>query len=108
MLLQVKDRPFSFQSAKTLRSHIELLPDAGAQWKSLNVIPHSGTLKKPTDLLFRDPLTIIQQLLQEPIAEGDAVFSPCKAWEDESRTSRQFSEMHTGKYWWDEQVRDHS
>jgi hypothetical protein len=63
----VKEQPFSFGSAKTLWSHIELLPLGSAQWQLLTILPDSGHIKKPIELLYHDPVEVVQELLCLPL-----------------------------------------
>jgi hypothetical protein len=73
------------------------------------VINHSTRLrshyKKPIELLYRDPVEVVQELLRLPLNESNIIFAPCKVFQDEERTNRRYSDMYTGKFWWEEQVR---
>jgi hypothetical protein len=68
------------------------------------VIPEYGELSKPTTLLYRDPITIIETLLSSPPLGKSMQFHPKKSWSDGSKTNRIYSEMWTGDWWWRTQV----
>jgi len=104
LIPQVKSNPFNFESSKKLRGLIEMLPDGGAQWMSTTITPKYGVTKHQVDLLYRDPISVVQQLLRTPALQEMLTFMPKKVW-DSQRVSRQYSEMWTGDYWWDTQVR---
>jgi Plavaka transposase len=103
----MKKRPFSFRTGAALRTMIEHLPDPGIRWKSLDIVPNSGTTmdKKPATLYYRDPMAAIQSLLDRPSLAKHLEFSPRRVTVGNDAHKRVYSEMSTGDWWWDLQVR---
>jgi len=75
-IIQVKDLPLSFKTAKELRGRAELLP-SGPRWQSM-VIPTSFPTKSPVVLYWRDPLECIATILNNPLLHGLVDFVPYK------------------------------
>ena len=100
----MRDNPLSFQTAKTLRSRIELLPDAGARWKSQRVLPEYRDCERKHELLYCNPVEVIQALLLVPDLMGSARFAPVKLFNEEQQETRHYNEMWTGDWWWSVQA----
>jgi hypothetical protein len=104
---QVKGTLLSFKSAYTLHRRLDELPRAGPVWKTVTLSPKTGTPKEgtPPVLFYRDPIGAVQYLLSNPALQEGIRWSPRKVFEDEGKTRRLFSDMSTGDWWWDTQVR---
>ena len=100
----MRDNPLSFQTAKTLRSHIKLLPDAGAQWKSQQVLPEYHDCKQKHELLYHNLVEVIRVLLLVPYLMGSAQFAPVKLFNEEQQETQHYNEMWTGNWWWSVQA----
>lgn len=58
------------------------------------------------DVYFRDILECIRALYGDPEFAPYLKFVPERHYTDENRTVRLYHDMHTGKWWWDTQVRE--
>ena len=56
------------------------------------------------ELYFRDIIECIRALFGDPSFAPYLVFAPERHFTDDTRTTRLFHDMHTGKWWWDTQV----
>ena len=56
-------------------------------------------------LFYRDPIGTIQYLLSNSALQEGIRWYPRKVFEDDERACRLFSDMSTGDWWWDIQVR---
>lgn len=57
------------------------------------------------DVYFRDIIECIRGLYGDPNFAQYLVFAPERHYADEDKTVRLFHDMHTGKWWWETQVR---
>jgi hypothetical protein len=83
--------------------------------KILDIVPERCGPWKTTTLTFpgkeesfvvhhRDPLEAIRALWGDPSLASDLVYKPSRIFRDESRETRVYNEMWTGKWWWAAQV----
>jgi hypothetical protein len=88
----------SFQTAKDLRSRIEILPP-GPKWKAL---PWATTYptKNPLTLYYRDPLECLQDLLSNPLVSDFIQFTPFRLWETAEKLMRIYTEWLSGDAAW--------
>ena len=100
-IIQVKDLPLSFKTAKELCGRAELLP-SGPRWQ-LMVIPTSFPTKLPVVLYWRDPLECIATILNNPLLHGLVDFVPYKEYSLPAMRWR-YSEWITGDDAWNMQV----
>ena len=56
------------------------------------------------DVYHRDIIECIRVLYGDPEFSPHLIFKPERHYVDEDRTIRMYSDMHTGKWWWDTQV----
>jgi hypothetical protein len=56
------------------------------------------------ELWYRDPLEVLQELLENPAASEKNVYEPCRIYRKEDRSCREYGEMWTGDWWWEVQV----
>jgi hypothetical protein len=70
-------------------------------------MPNSGTTVdlEPATLYYRDPLAAIQSLLDRPSLAKHLEFSPHRVTVGSDANRRVYSEMSTGDWWWNLQVR---
>jgi len=82
------------------------MPGPKSHWRSVSIIPESGTLKKPIWLYYRNILDAIKLLLVRPDLVMNMDFIPKRVWtknNDDSR-ARIFNDMFTGNWAWRTQV----
>ncbi|KAG8854142.1 hypothetical protein FRB91_003976 [Serendipita sp. 411] len=103
-LQYVQARKPSFGSGAGLRDRIELLPHAGSRWKEAKITPECGRPASSVTLLYWDPLQTIRELISRPSLAEYIEFSPKRIWSDATKTSRIYSEMTTGNWWWNIQA----
>jgi hypothetical protein len=88
---------------------------AASMWKKIDSMGKSRDMRfeeKPIDygvdgagearLFYRDPVKCVEYLLRQPAFASKMVWAPVK--EFSSNGKRRYSEMHTGDWWWQEQV----
>ena len=102
--LQVRGRPFSFASARELRTRIELLPSP-PRWKADEIEVEGGDTKDPLTFYYRDGLDCFKFLLANPLFVDYMDFSPRREYTDEKKSERLYNEMMTGDLAWTLQVR---
>ncbi|KAJ7772185.1 hypothetical protein B0H16DRAFT_1305261 [Mycena metata] len=88
----------SFNTAKDLRSRIEILP-RGPQWKSVPWQPEYPT-KSPLTVYYRDPLECIQHLLSNPLLKDHIHFTPFRLWASADKLMRRYTEWLSGDVAW--------
>jgi hypothetical protein len=98
--------PLSFGSGNTLRKKIKMLPKTRFKWKATRVVPHSGRLKTPTFLYYRDPIAAIRSLFDRPELAEHLTFTPQRIWKNKAKGTRRYSEIFTGDWAWETQVRE--
>jgi hypothetical protein len=74
-----------------------------ASWYSQKLVGKSWNenhVEEGIEFYFRDPLEVVRYLLRQVHYSESPVYAPEKRYEN---GHQQFSEMHTGKWWWKEQ-----
>ena len=89
---------------RELKSLVECLPGP-PQWQATEVTILGGTTQRPITFLFRDGLECFKHLFSNPMFASDMDYRPRKLWTDESKASRVYTEIMTGDFAWDVQVR---
>lgn len=56
------------------------------------------------DVYFRDIVACIKALFSDPDFAAVLVFAPERHYTDETKQTRMYHDMHTGKWWWATQV----
>ncbi|KZS96521.1 hypothetical protein SISNIDRAFT_407267 [Sistotremastrum niveocremeum HHB9708] len=109
--LPVQDAKFPFSSARGLYKTIDTLPK-GPEWKTSDIkvtgdrLTDDGAPEVETvELYFRNILECIQDIIGDPALKDDMKCAPCRVWSDETKTERFYSEMWTGDWWWETQMR---
>lgn len=82
-----------------------MLSDGEPRWKQQRITPDYGKPTEPVTLFYRDVMESVAYLLSRPNLAAHMEFAPRKVWTDPSKQSRVYSEMSTGDWWWDVQVR---
>ncbi len=100
---QVKDRPLSYHSAKSLWNLVEQLPGA-PPWMSCSINVDGAISKRPLTLYYRNTLECFCYLFSNPFFANHMDFSPRRVWSDETHSCRVFNEMMTGEHAWNIQV----
>jgi hypothetical protein len=103
VLEKVQQRPFSFKSAKELRSRVELLP-SGPQWLMQTVqVPGDPT---STDLIlfYRDGLEVFKFLFGNPVYEAFMSYEPIKVYNNRRMDKQIYTDIMTGDWAWECQV----
>ena len=93
----------SFRTARELHSRIEILPSP-PRWKACMVEVPGGRTRAPIKFLFRDGVQCFSFLFGNPIFKDNMEYAPRRVWEDETKTSRLYSETMTGDLPWELQV----
>jgi hypothetical protein len=93
----------SFKSSLELNKIIdEKIPCSRPRFNHYQVVVGSETC----DVYFRNAIQCIQALLSDTSLSPQMIFAPEKHYTDDSKTSRMYHDMHTGKWWWATQVRN--
>jgi hypothetical protein len=100
---KIQQLSLSFATAKTLRAHMEDLPDA-PKWKMQEISLNGYQTAKPIVLFYRDPLECIQVLLRNPTFEGRWTFSSQRLYKDPSKQSLVYGDWMTSDGAWSAQV----
>jgi hypothetical protein len=100
---KVQQRPFSFKSAKELRSRIELLP-SGPQWLVQDVQIPGDPSSMDLPLYYRDGLEVFKFLFGNPVYARFMSYEPCKVYCDKQKGKRIYTEIMTGDWAWECQV----
>ncbi|KAJ6596774.1 hypothetical protein DFH09DRAFT_905105 [Mycena vulgaris] len=88
----------SFETAKDLRSRIEILP-SGPEWQAITWKTQYPT-KSPLTLYYRDPLECLQTLLRNPLVQDFIQFSPFRLWATSEKLMRVYTEWLSGDVAW--------
>ncbi|KAJ6521962.1 hypothetical protein DFH09DRAFT_1251065 [Mycena vulgaris] len=88
----------SFETAKDLRSRIEILP-SGPEWQAITWKTQYPT-KSPLTLYYRDPLECLQTLLRNPLIQDFIQFSPFRLWATSEKLMRVYTEWLSGDVAW--------
>ncbi|KAJ6468957.1 hypothetical protein DFH09DRAFT_1254079 [Mycena vulgaris] len=99
--LQVKKLSLSFSTSKDLRSRIEILPK-GPQWKAESWKALSP-VKRPLTLFYRDPVELLESLLQNPLIQDHIHYTPFRLFTTAAQTMRVYTEWLSGNVAWEMQ-----
>ncbi|KAI0040841.1 hypothetical protein FA95DRAFT_1502225 [Auriscalpium vulgare] len=98
---EVRERlDLSFKSTNDLNDIIDNQLPPSPEFKCEEITVSGETY----DLHFRDVMDCIQSLYGTPEFLSSMAFAPERHYVDEDSTKRVYSEMNTGKWWWDIQV----
>ena len=100
----MKSRPFSFSSARELRTRIELLPSP-PRWKADEIEVEGGDTKDLLTLYYRDGLECFKFLLANPLFAEYMDFNPRHEYAAADGSERLYNEIMTGNLAWTLQVR---
>ncbi|KIM69832.1 hypothetical protein SCLCIDRAFT_102953, partial [Scleroderma citrinum Foug A] len=95
----IQQLPISFQSARELCLHVEMLP-SGPHWKSHTLQPWITT-KCQVILYYRNPVECIQSLLSHPLFVPHISFIPQKVWTSFAQVVCVYQEWLLGNHAWD-------
>lgn len=95
-----------FKSAYTLYNKIrDIEPDGiGQHWVLSKIDYDAENLETP--YFWRDPMKVVEDLLQNPSYLDDLIYTPCKL--TGKFGERIYGELHTGDWWWKLQVRSYN
>ena len=93
----------SFKDARSLNQIIDHSLPTGPEWSHQH-IKLRGHLAQ-YDLQSRDIVECIEKLYGDPSFADSMHYKPERHYTDETLTSRVYSGMHTGDFWWETQVR---
>ncbi|KAG6806775.1 hypothetical protein H0H92_010073 [Tricholoma furcatifolium] len=103
----------SFHNARSLLKRIDSLPP-GPEFhcKVLELKgderDENGEFRTETvELFFRNPLDVIQELLENPVIGKENCYAPYMVFRNEDGSNREYGEMQTGAWWGETQVRRH-
>ena len=107
---QMKNNPPSFCNNHALLKKIDSLP-TGPKWEHVvfsvdgkGVDGDGKMVTETVDLWRRDPVECVKELFANPAFKDKCQYKPRKAFTDESKAERVYSEMWTGDWWWKTQV----
>ncbi|KAF9218670.1 hypothetical protein BS17DRAFT_719950, partial [Gyrodon lividus] len=101
----IRGLPLSFNTAKELHGHAELLP-LGPQW-NVRVEPTSHPMKSAVRLYFHDTLDCIESLFNHPYFIDKLHLTPHWIFETAEHLVHMYSEWMTGDVAWNMQVGHH-
>lgn len=93
----------SFKTVREIHEKVDNLPPKGGEWKA-KVLKFADRPDEEFVVRFRDPIEVIKSLWRDPSLVHDFVYRPSKVFMDSTKESQVFSEMWTGKWWWEVQV----
>lgn len=100
--LQVQSKlGLSYKNSRGLNKLVDKLPSRPA-FQCSEIIVGDETL----EVWHRDVIECLRALYGDPEFSPHLVFVPERHYADEDETVRVFSDMHTGKWWWEMQVRN--
>ena len=96
--------PEHFKSAYTLRNKIWRIDPVGRgdQWVLSKV--NYDTENSETPYYWRDPVKVVEDLLQNPTYRVDFIYTPSRLFRKSGE--RIYGELHTRDWWWKLQVCD--
>ncbi|KAJ7435753.1 hypothetical protein FB451DRAFT_1344717 [Mycena latifolia] len=100
-LKMVKGMSLSFATSKDLRSRVEILPK-GPQWKAKPWKTLFPT-KRPLSLFYRDPVELLESLLQNPLVQSHIHYTPFRLYKTAAKTMRVYTEWLSGNTAWNMQ-----
>jgi hypothetical protein len=99
LLLQVQEKlGLSYNNIRALLQKVDSIPDRAGEWQTKELFFH-GQLDEKYTIRFRNPIDAIKSLFADPALEQHRVYGPKKVYTDETRVTRIFSEICTGKWW---------
>jgi len=108
--IQLKSAAPSFHNNHALLQKIDSLP-TGPKWEVVEMsvegegLAGDGTTVTETVELWRcDPVECVKELFSNPAFKETIQYKPWRAYTNESRTERVYSEMWMGQWWWKTQV----
>jgi Plavaka transposase len=97
----------SYSNTFGLHKFIDAIPNrVVGDWKTLQLV-FNDSPKQEHIIRMRDPLEAIHSLWGDPTLAKYLVYAPKRIFSDENRENRIYSEMWSGKWWNDTQVRCH-
>lgn len=101
-----------FTNAKAMYDAIDAIPYGDAPWqrftastKDSHVPPDAPTwMKQEYDVWFRDPLTVIKNMLQNSDFDGEFDYVPFREYDGETN-ERRWKDFMSGNWAWDQAVR---
>lgn len=90
----------SYKNSKELNKLVDSLPSR-PQFKRSEILVGDEVMV----MYHRDVLECVRSLYSDPEFAPHLVFKPERHYTDEDQTSRIYSDIHTGKWWWELQVR---
>ena len=93
-----------FTSHRDFLNRLDEMMTCQAQWQDTFVSEERAGAEWGTDLKYwkRDPLAILQEILENPALADKCVWRPRRVFSGEG--SRVYGDMDTGKFWWQTQV----
>src|SRR5882757_89785 len=92
----------SYKNSSELNKIVDSLP-SHPKFHWSEIVVGGETL----DVYHRDIIECIRALYGDPELTPHLIFKPERHYVDEDWTTRVYSDMHTGKWWWETQVRIH-
>ena len=96
--------PEHFKSAYTLRNKVRLIDPGGIGDDQVLSKINYGTENSETTYYWRDPVKVVEDLLQNPTYRDDFIYTPSRLFGKSGK--RIYSELHTEDWQWKLQVCD--
>ncbi|KAI6022630.1 hypothetical protein EDC04DRAFT_2575111 [Pisolithus marmoratus] len=94
----IKELPISFQSARELCLHTEMLPSS-PHWKSHTLCPQVPTKCKPT-IYYCDPVECLQSLFSHPLFASHMSFILWRVWSSSAQIVHIYKDWMSGDHAW--------
>lgn len=95
----------TFKNAREMNQKIDQLPGYGS-WKFKFISVGESTTKH--EVFYRNPIDCLRAVLGDPAFKDYISYAPEKHYAEATRTTRMYTDMKTGDFWFEVQVRLHS
>lgn len=92
---------FYTTSAETIKNRLDLMDPDMPSFKEVKKITEHGNRL----WYYRDAIECVKYLFKKRYHKPYTVYAPVKIYNNRHREDRQYSEMHTGDWWWDLQTK---
>jgi hypothetical protein len=104
--IKIKNAGITLNTAKALRSRIEMLPSV-PDWKLKKITLTGHTTKDPMFLFYRNAPDCVEYLFSNPLFADKIDFCPVQLYRNVERSIRIYTEWMTGNTAWKMQVSIH-
>ncbi|KIY52526.1 hypothetical protein FISHEDRAFT_10660, partial [Fistulina hepatica ATCC 64428] len=90
----------SYHNTRRLHQKIESIPSRAGIWKTI-LLSFPDNPEEKFTVRHRDPVEAVRSLWQDPTFAEHIVYLPEHVFTDETKQTRRFNEMWTGRWWGD-------